>query len=248
MGHGSDFTLAYILSTNDLVWNIMFLHCTLTAPRRNIGDTLSSLRRIGLGWWCQAQPLPFYPSSARLETHIVGNGRGSYTLGVKRFRPTETCLTVGTHQFPSYVCLSLTLAPLCDEGKKSLPTFYICTSLSQVLSQPANRNLTARIPTVDPRQVGPVSGGVAPASFVVTVSNNARYASLFQQVFFDIDAGGEDMGRITLELRADVVPKTAGEGFLAQVGRMTEADTAVGLGRRRCTITFVGTAGRLERS
>lgn len=30
------------------------------------------------------------------------------------------------------------------------------------------------------------------------------------QVFFDIDAGGKDMGRITLELRADVVPKTAG--------------------------------------
>lgn len=29
-------------------------------------------------------------------------------------------------------------------------------------------------------------------------------------MFFDIDAGGKDMGRITLELRADVVPKTAG--------------------------------------
>eukprot|EP00903_Cladosiphon_okamuranus_P019396 g17834.t1 len=29
------------------------------------------------------------------------------------------------------------------------------------------------------------------------------------KVFFDIDAGGKDMGRITLELRADVVPKTA---------------------------------------
>ncbi|CAM9175547.1 unnamed protein product, partial [Sphacelaria rigidula] len=28
-------------------------------------------------------------------------------------------------------------------------------------------------------------------------------------VFFDIDAGGKDLGRITLELRADVVPKTA---------------------------------------
>lgn len=34
------------------------------------------------------------------------------------------------------------------------------------------------------------------------------------QVFFDIDAGGKDMGRITLELRADVVPKTAGETAL----------------------------------
>lgn len=43
-----------------------------------------------------------------------------------------------------------------------------------------------------------------PPSFV----SNGGWLS---QVFFDIDAGGKDMGRITLELRADVVPKTAGE-------------------------------------
>ncbi|CAM9999150.1 unnamed protein product [Ascophyllum nodosum] len=29
------------------------------------------------------------------------------------------------------------------------------------------------------------------------------------QVFFDMDAGGEALGRITMELRADVAPKTA---------------------------------------
>lgn len=33
----------------------------------------------------------------------------------------------------------------------------------------------------------------------------------FVKVFFEIEAGGKDMGRITLELRADVVPKTAGK-------------------------------------
>ena len=34
------------------------------------------------------------------------------------------------------------------------------------------------------------------------------------RVFFDIDIGGEDAGRIEMELRADVVPKTA-ENFRA---------------------------------
>lgn len=34
------------------------------------------------------------------------------------------------------------------------------------------------------------------------------------QVFFDMDIGGEDAGRITFELRADVAPKTA-ENFRA---------------------------------
>jgi cyclophilin family peptidyl-prolyl cis-trans isomerase len=29
------------------------------------------------------------------------------------------------------------------------------------------------------------------------------------KVFFDMDVGGEDVGRITFELRADVAPKTA---------------------------------------
>lgn len=34
------------------------------------------------------------------------------------------------------------------------------------------------------------------------------------KVFFDMEVGGEDLGRITFELRADVVPKTA-ENFRA---------------------------------
>ena len=34
------------------------------------------------------------------------------------------------------------------------------------------------------------------------------------KVFFDMDVGGEDVGRITFELRADVAPKTA-ENFRA---------------------------------
>jgi len=42
------------------------------------------------------------------------------------------------------------------------------------------------------------------------------FYSLFhqQQVFFDMEVGGVDAGRITFELRADVVPKTA-ENFRA---------------------------------
>merc|ERR1712021_43702 len=34
------------------------------------------------------------------------------------------------------------------------------------------------------------------------------------QVYFDMEVGGEDVGRITFELRADVAPKTA-ENFRA---------------------------------
>merc|ERR1719246_430757 len=34
------------------------------------------------------------------------------------------------------------------------------------------------------------------------------------KVFFDMEVGGNDVGRITMELRADVVPKTA-ENFRA---------------------------------
>ena len=33
-------------------------------------------------------------------------------------------------------------------------------------------------------------------------------------VYFDMEVGGEDVGRITFELRADVVPKTA-ENFVS---------------------------------
>jgi len=36
----------------------------------------------------------------------------------------------------------------------------------------------------------------------------------FDVVYFDMEVGGEDVGRITFELRADVVPKTA-ENFRA---------------------------------
>jgi len=39
-------------------------------------------------------------------------------------------------------------------------------------------------------------------------------ASLPIAVFFDMEVGGEDVGRITFELRADVAPKTA-ENFRA---------------------------------
>ena len=39
----------------------------------------------------------------------------------------------------------------------------------------------------------------------------SRSTSLFAnpKVFFDMDVGGEDVGRIEMELRADVAPKTA---------------------------------------
>lgn len=38
------------------------------------------------------------------------------------------------------------------------------------------------------------------------------------QVFFDISIGGTNAGRVVMELRADVVPKTAGEAPLAPYG------------------------------
>jgi hypothetical protein len=36
------------------------------------------------------------------------------------------------------------------------------------------------------------------------------------QVYFDMEVGGEDVGRITFELRADVAPKTA-ENFVSSI-------------------------------
>eukprot|EP00904_Undaria_pinnatifida_P007316 jgi/Undpi1/3714/HiC_scaffold_16.g07084.m1 len=49
-------------------------------------------------------------------------------------------------------------------------------------------------------------GGQAPTA---ERSSRQMLAMANPKVFFDIDAGGKDLGRITLELRADVVPKTA---------------------------------------
>ncbi|CAM9261381.1 unnamed protein product [Choristocarpus tenellus] len=42
-----------------------------------------------------------------------------------------------------------------------------------------------------------------------TSSSRNTLAMSNPQVFFDIEAGGDPLGRVTLELRADVVPKTA---------------------------------------
>lgn len=39
-------------------------------------------------------------------------------------------------------------------------------------------------------------------------------AFFFRVVYFDMEVGGQDVGRITFELRADVVPKTA-ENFVS---------------------------------
>lgn len=36
----------------------------------------------------------------------------------------------------------------------------------------------------------------------------SQYIFCISSVFFDMDVGGEDAGRITFELRADVAPKT----------------------------------------
>lgn len=42
------------------------------------------------------------------------------------------------------------------------------------------------------------------------------YMLFVVQVFFDINIGGTSAGRVVMELRADVVPKTAGEAPLAR--------------------------------
>lgn len=39
-------------------------------------------------------------------------------------------------------------------------------------------------------------------------SRTAAVSMANPKVFFDMEVGGEDMGRVTFELRADVVPKT----------------------------------------
>merc|ERR1739838_814243 len=50
--------------------------------------------------------------------------------------------------------------------------------------------------------------------FIPSSTNVTRFKMARPQVFFDITAGGEAIGRIVMELRADIVPKTA-ENFRA---------------------------------
>ncbi|CAN0149145.1 unnamed protein product [Pylaiella littoralis] len=52
-------------------------------------------------------------------------------------------------------------------------------------------------------------GQSAPNAAASRQSSRQTLAMANPKVFFEIEAGGKDMGRITLELRADVVPKTA---------------------------------------
>ena len=49
---------------------------------------------------------------------------------------------------------------------------------------------------------------VIPASGIRSYSQS-QISMANPQVFFDMEVGGEDLGRITFELRADVAPKTA---------------------------------------
>ena len=57
--------------------------------------------------------------------------------------------------------------------------------------------------------VGPASRSAATriASTRAFSGSSALFAN--PQVYFDMEVGGEDLGRITFELRADVAPKTA---------------------------------------
>ena len=48
-----------------------------------------------------------------------------------------------------------------------------------------------------------------PRSSAFRTFSGSRLAMANPKVFFDMDVGGEDVGRITFELRADVAPKTA---------------------------------------
>lgn len=56
-------------------------------------------------------------------------------------------------------------------------------------------------------------------------------------VFFDMEVGGEDIGRIEFELRADVVPKTA-ENFRQLVSLATVVSPSTCAGGRSPTLVF----------
>lgn len=55
---------------------------------------------------------------------------------------------------------------------------------------------------------------VIPITFLSNASSSLSLSHLHLLVYFDMEVGGKDIGRITFELRADVVPKTA-ENFRA---------------------------------
>lgn len=60
--------------------------------------------------------------------------------------------------------------------------------------------------------VGVIVSGIVVAVYACLTPN----LFFFCTVFFDMEVGGEDVGRITFELRADIVPKTA-ENFVSWI-------------------------------
>ena len=52
------------------------------------------------------------------------------------------------------------------------------------------------------------AGAFAPRTVRAFSRTSATKMAANPKVFFDMEVGGEDMGRVTFELRADVVPKT----------------------------------------
>ena len=50
---------------------------------------------------------------------------------------------------------------------------------------------------------------ISPTFVCQFISSTSSSYHIISTVFFDMDVGGKDVGRITFELAADVVPKTA---------------------------------------
>lgn len=94
---------------------------------------------------------------------------------------------------------------------------------------------------------GSIAVYAASRTFFNTASTGAKAASNLPKVYFDVKAGDKDLGRVVMELRTDIVPKTAenfrqlctGEpgfgyrdttfhriipGFMCQGGDMTHGD------------------------